>query len=501
MNIYLKETKELNKWKRELQKPRPKFYFIYFIVIICLAFIVDELATNVNNFLEDYVLESYFKDNFNNYTICITLCSSISILSFLYKALADKYGRKIFLVINTIGMGAGMMICFISRNLPIYVIGLLFMFFFVPCDIQSVYIVETASDKHRAFWLSFCKAFAVMSLAMIPALLSFARKSNWQNIFLVPACIGLALGIIALFFVKESEPFMRNRIAYIDGLRHQRSLKLSKQELRAKRIVDSQGGIIAGFKYIFLNRRLMWLFFVGVIFSLCSIAAINYSVIIYNGYEETGHTLTESQYNICLIIYPFVCAICNVIIGLISDKKGRKTSTVTAGAFAMIGLLFFITAVNRNWYVQLTGIALGVFMAGFLSGVDTFTLMCAEQSPTNLRSSVMSIMSISLSVGSFIGTGILLLAGFISHNKVNIGYLAMCVICPTIFIGVIILLSKMPETNNTDLSAVQFNILKEYRKKNKTNKNGVEQLELFQIEEKKKDDTSNSPTQKNDKKE
>ena len=40
-----------------------------------------------------------------------------------YKALADKFGRKPFLVLNTLGMGVGMALAWWSPNMVLYFIG------------------------------------------------------------------------------------------------------------------------------------------------------------------------------------------------------------------------------------------------------------------------------------------------------------------------------------------------------------------------------------------
>ena len=66
-------------------------------------------------------------------------------LSIFYKPLSDRFGRKIFLVINTLGMSLGM-----SHNLALYVVGAVIIFFFVPHDMQVVYVMESAPAKHPA---------------------------------------------------------------------------------------------------------------------------------------------------------------------------------------------------------------------------------------------------------------------------------------------------------------------------------------------------------------
>ena len=71
-------------------------------------------------------------------------------LSIFYRPLSDRFGRKIFLVINTLGMSLGMLVIALSHNLALYVVGAVIIFFFVPHDMQVVYVMESAPAKHRA---------------------------------------------------------------------------------------------------------------------------------------------------------------------------------------------------------------------------------------------------------------------------------------------------------------------------------------------------------------
>lgn len=59
-----------------------------------------------------------------------------------YKALADKFGRKPFLVLNTLGMGVGMALAWWSPNMVLYFIGYGMTVFFVQ---------HTASDRNCRF--------------------------------------------------------------------------------------------------------------------------------------------------------------------------------------------------------------------------------------------------------------------------------------------------------------------------------------------------------------
>ena len=205
---------ELKKWQRKGKCKPNRFYFIYLIFILCLAYIVDELASNINSIMSTKIIDTFFKGTNNNFIIFTTICSAISFFSFFYKVLSDKFGRKPFLVINIFGMALGMFVCFLSKNIYVFLIGTLLMNFFTPCDMQVLYVIETSSDKHRGFWMTFTKAFGVMGVVLISAFRSWAidTMGNWQYVFLIPACFGIGVGLICLLFVDESGVFIQNKI-------------------------------------------------------------------------------------------------------------------------------------------------------------------------------------------------------------------------------------------------------------------------------------------------
>ena len=47
----------------------------------------------------------------------------LMVITPFYKSLADHYGRKLFLALNTFGMGVGMLICMLAPNPVVYLMG------------------------------------------------------------------------------------------------------------------------------------------------------------------------------------------------------------------------------------------------------------------------------------------------------------------------------------------------------------------------------------------
>lgn len=448
----LKYKAELHKWNTVRNKSRNHFYIVYLILILCLAYIVDEVATNINAILQNDVIVTFFNNNLSTYTIATTVCSGIAVFSFFFRALADRFGRKPFLVINLFGMALGMLICFCAPFLeptnvvgkPLYLLGLTVSFFFTPCDIQVLYIIEISNEKRRALNLSLTKAVGILGITIIPLIRNHidGLKFLWSGVFLIPAILGFVTAVLSILFAKESDVFIESRIDLLnDQIRH----KKTKKELD-KENKDVDGGILPAIKYMFKHKPLLWMFFLLFAFSITAIITGNFSTIMKDAISY--QPLSESDYNIATFIYPFVTALIILANGLISDLCGRRVSAIFDSLMVLIGTSLFVVSVRYNWYAYYIGIFLGTFFGGFLSGLDTVSVMSSESCPTNLRSSIMSVISVAGSAGTMLATAILLICNAAIKN-LDISILVVCVVPPFMLLSLYLLRNKIPETKGT----------------------------------------------------
>jgi len=140
----LREEKELARRQRELGRKRPKFYLWYLLIVLSIVYIVDEVSSNMGSSIKSEVVTEFFvKGQGMELNKGIALFDTMSaplyatmIAMPFYKALADRFGRKPFLVINTVGMGVGLAVCLISQNALVYLIGMLIVNFFWYNDMQ-----------------------------------------------------------------------------------------------------------------------------------------------------------------------------------------------------------------------------------------------------------------------------------------------------------------------------------------------------------------------------
>ncbi|MBR0535519.1 MAG: MFS transporter, partial [Clostridia bacterium] len=141
-----RKQRELRKWEIQKARPKGKTYFWYLILIIALIYAMDEIASQINSLMQTEIANDLIKSE-SSVTILNLLnvvAIPFNIIGILYRPLADRFGRKPFLVINTFGMAIALFIIFLSNNVIMYFAGACMILFFVPHDMHVVYIMEAA---------------------------------------------------------------------------------------------------------------------------------------------------------------------------------------------------------------------------------------------------------------------------------------------------------------------------------------------------------------------
>ena len=231
-----KELKEIERLEKASEFHKHKNYFLILIIVLSIVYIVDELASNVRSVVEVQTIRDLFNviypsSDYDKASATLGFVTMAGYFSYLvspfYKSLADKIGRKPFLIINTIGMGVGMLLCIISKSVALYIIGTVVLTFFTPNDVQVIYIMECAPKKHRAKLCSITKGIALISVSLLGLFVKLfvndAVPSTWRNVFIIPIILAFVIGILAIYFVKETPVYTNRR------------LKIFKDERRRKR--------------------------------------------------------------------------------------------------------------------------------------------------------------------------------------------------------------------------------------------------------------------------
>lgn len=449
-----REAKELQRRRLELQKKRPKGYLWYLLVVLSIVYIVDEVTSAMGGSLQSEVVTDFFVNGmgmeYNTGLASFTAMSaplySMMILMPFYKSLADKYGRKLFLVINTVGMGIGMGICMVSGSPLIYLVGMLVINFVMYNDMQVMYVMECAPEKHRAKLTSLTKAVALLGVTLIPVLRDVFMGndgSQWRKVFMIPAAVAVVVGIAAIFLMDETPVFVARRVAWLEMSDEERAAKAASEKKAAD---ESKGGVGKALKFIVKHKQIRAVALCAMVFMFSTGVTGYYESIMKTGGMSTAE-VTQAMYYI-----PFCNALMTAIGGFITDALGRKRSAILLSCVAFVGLTLFVLAANFGMSPAIVGISYGFFIGGLWSVSDMLCLIVAgESSPTHLRASVLGSMSLLVGIGSM-GSGVAIMIGMLFVE--SIGLLSLCVCAPFMLIALFLLITKVHETKDVDLNTV-----------------------------------------------
>jgi len=460
------ENREIERLKKAQKSFGSKRYFIILIAILTVLYVVDELTSNIRYSLQTYTICDLFNTTFNSVEYAsaqatLGLVTTGAYLFFLispfYKSLADKYGRRIFLIINTIGMGIGMLVSIISHSIVFYVVGCVIMTFFTPNDMQVLYIMECAPKKHRAKLCSVTKGIALISVSLLGIFIklftSYDNPSTWRTVYIIPIVIAFVVGILAIFFVKETPVFTEARLAYLQMSDEEKRKKEEEKAAEKK----SEISVFAAFKYIFKNTQTRFITIVAVIFAFATGYTGMFEPMLSAGVESGVMSIENKE--TFLIFYPYFNGLFTLLGGFIIDRLGRKKSSLILGAWTVIGLALFVVGTTVGLNVYLTAVGYGLSIAGLWSISDMlYFIITSESTPTDKRGAVVGCMQL---VG-MVGTGFNMVFNAFSAMIFGSTKLAMglsMVYLPVMAVALLILMLRVKETRNVDLNHIDTDVI------------------------------------------
>ena len=466
--LLLKRQKEIARWEKEKARPKKNLYFVYLVFIIALIYATDEIASQIGTLMKTEIANDLFS-KYGESSVGLLDILSIAVVPFqaiglLYRPLADRWGRKTFLIINTFGMSLAMLVIFLSDNLFLYFVGACMVQFFIPHDMHVVYIMESSPSKHRARVYSTIKFFANMSVMLIPWLRRMLMEdaSEWRIVYFIPAVVGVVSCFIALITARETDSFIDSRLRYLKLTDEERDL-----EKQQKNTENAQGGLIPALKFAMKHKQLRWLYITSSLVNIGFIGTVNYQVNLSYGYaqnyienglfaslgEEVMNAVSIGPVTTALFMFPVGCAISQVIMGFISDSKGRKAAAITTAVNCFVAFLGFSIGARLAWNPYIVGFLCGAFVGSFYSTNDVLIMMIGESAPTNLRSSTMSAQFIVTAVGFALSYAVSLPLITILGNSVT-GIVSVALLVPGFILAFFALVRKTHDTKGIDMDTV-----------------------------------------------
>ncbi|MBR2422909.1 MAG: MFS transporter [Oscillospiraceae bacterium] len=453
--VKARESKELSRLQLLRSKPEPKNYVTWIFFLVILVHIIDEIASNCSAYVQSSVVTDFFVlgqgMTYENGLAVLASFSGITMLLQLvapfYKSLADRFGRKPFLVINTYGMALGLVLCFLSSDFTAYIIGTMITTFFIAHDMQVVYILEVAPSDKRTRFYGMTKCIGSLGLALVPLFRSIFMGSDatkWRLVYLVPVIIALVIATICLLTARETSAYLNNRIAVLEKPLEDRIAEKKAAKEAKKRV--NKVGFWATCGFLLRNKDTRWLVIAANLYMFSTMAMTGY-------YESimTSNGMTTENVTTALFGFPFIFAFLLLICGFFGDSLGRKKTALIMGITSIISFALFVFACQNGWSPVIVGGLYGLYLGSYYQVGDYMWIMAAEKAPTENRASSTAAITMISYIGLF--SGLILLTVMLSMN-ISISTSCMIVMIPTMVLSMFLLMSKVKETKGTDLESV-----------------------------------------------
>ena len=456
----IRESKQLSRLNKTKAKSNYRGYFLVLLSLIALVNILDEVTSNLtvtvqSSFVTEFFVNNPFLGKFYKYEEGLALHSTIGIVTYafgiitpFYKALADKWGRKPLFAISTLGMALGLLIIYLSSSYIMFLVGFAFISFFMGHDIQIIYILEEAPDKHRAKIYSFLKSFGILGVILIPTLRDLLMgddPTKWRDIFLTPAILGFVAVLLVILFAKDTKVFISERTAYLSRPfeERQKEKELRQQQKEAQR---NQSGVFNGVKYIFANSDTKNLIISHIIFDSAMPAIALY-------FESSMHKvgMSTSEITKALFMVPVIYASITFLSGFIADKLGRKATVTGFSVTCIVGYSLFVAGILLGWNPYLIGSFAGLYQGSYWIGRDYMNVMMTEKVPTDIRASVVGAEGLLVIIGLVVGYG-LAIAGMIVFP---IWWTCLAISVVAVGIAAIMFATKVKETKGVNLDTIE----------------------------------------------
>ena len=309
-----KERRELERLEKAETFHSHKHYFLILIIVLSIVYIVDELASSVRGIVEVQTIRDLFNvvypsSDYDKASATLGFVTMAGYLSYLispfYKSLADKWGRKPFLIINTLGMGVGMLVCIISKSVALYIVGTVILTFFTPNDVQVIYIMECAPKEHRAKLCSLTKGLALISVSLLGLFVKLFVNdevpATWRNVFIIPIILAFVIGFAAIYFVRETPVFTQKRLSYLRGTEEEKLAAIEEERVSEEKEKEKSASVWDAIKYIFSNPQTRAIALVALLMMFSTGYTGKYQPMLEAG--KYNGVMTTDAINIILMFY------------------------------------------------------------------------------------------------------------------------------------------------------------------------------------------------------
>jgi MFS family permease len=415
-----------------------KSYFHLLVVILILIEILDAYTTGLPVVIPSNIIAEFLRDYETNTAQAIfAFGSGIAMIGmyfvFVSQYFADRFGRKIMLIVTCLGMGFASLMIALATSFIMYIIFLFLLYMFFSSDIWMIYINEECPAEKRVKWANIIIGGGTIGLLLVTVLRGIfvtgqPGEIGWRGLAWLAAILGFALGILSLFTIKETSIFLKHK------------------ELKEK---DTKPGFKENVVEIFKSSRrtemmiLLLITFIGGLSFLFQAMATAYLA-------EQGN-LTDNQINQGLLVVFAVILAGYAFSALTGDRLGRKFLLYYWSSAMPIFVIATVFLVNMGQAANIiTYLIVGLGVSAIWGLLGAVRIISVEIVPTEKRGTSAGLRSLLTATGTTVG---LLLSSVVIYFF-GLG-VAFIIFTLPLLINIPLTYKYIKETKGVDLTAIK----------------------------------------------
>ena len=183
-----------------------------------------------------------------------------------------------------------------------------------------------------------------------------------------------------------------------------------------------------------------------IVFCTAMIAISSYYQPIMNDAGMSTEQITQA-----LVAYPIVFGILTMSSGFISDKLGRKKTITGFSAVALLSYIAFLVSAYTGAAPILVGVFYALYIGAYWIGKDYIEIMMTENTPTDIRASVMAAANFVYMGGTAIGYFVIL----IGIQFLPLWLPCLITIVPGLTVATFLVATRVKETKGIDYATIE----------------------------------------------
>jgi DeoR/GlpR family transcriptional regulator of sugar metabolism len=161
--------------------------------------------------------------------------------------------------------------------------------------------------------------------------------------------------------------------------------------------------------------------------------------------------MTTQEITQALVAYPVVFGVLTMSSGFLADRFGRKKTITGFSLAALVMYVAFLLGAYNGLPPILVGVCYALYIGSYWIGKDYIEIMMTENTPTDIRASVIAGANIVFLAGTAVGYLVVL----IGIQFLPIWLPCLITVVPGLLVSTFLVMTRVKETRGVDYAAIE----------------------------------------------